>query len=150
VYGFQYRRLPIPANEWKNIMGRALFDSILYVEDDPDIQIVVKTVLTLQGGFNVTACSSGCEALSIAAKFTPDLLLLDVMMPRMSGISTLAGLRKLPHTATTPAIFMTTKVQPDDLAHYRSVGALGAIAKPFDPLLLVQQLHKLWGKSAAE
>ncbi len=121
---------------------------VLYVEDDPDIQMVAQMALESVGGLTLRACSSGAEALAAAATCQPDLLLLDVMMPGMDGPSTLAALRKLPNTATTPVIFMTAKVQSSEVAHYRSLGALGVIAKPFDPMALASQVRALYATGA--
>jgi CheY-like chemotaxis protein len=78
----------------------------------------------------------------------PDLILLDVMMPGMDGPATLAELRKLPATAATPVIFMTAKVQTAEVAYYKSIGAIGVIAKPFDPMLLAQQVRTLFEQAA--
>jgi two-component system, OmpR family, response regulator len=117
---------------------------VLYVEDDPDIQMVAQMALEVVGGLSLRACSSGSEALQAAASCQPDLILLDVMMPDMDGPATLAELRKLPATASTPVIFMTAKVQAAEVAHYRTLGAIGVIAKPFDPMQLAQQVRKLW------
>lgn len=121
---------------------------VLYVEDDPDIQTVAQMALELVGGLTLRTCSSGPEAIAAAASCAPDLLLLDVMMPGMDGMTTLAELRKLPNTASTPAIFMTAKVQASEVAHYRGLGALGVIAKPFDPMQLAGQVRRLWEEGA--
>ncbi|MES2106533.1 MAG: response regulator [Pseudomonadota bacterium] len=121
--------------------------NILYVEDDPDIQTVAQIALEVVGGFTLTTCSSGPEALeAVKSGCTPDLLLLDVMMPNMDGPTTLAELRTLPATSSTPVIFMTAKVQAGELAYYRSLGAIGVIAKPFDPMELSQQVRELWSR----
>ncbi len=117
---------------------------VLYVEDDPDIQIVAQMALEMVGGLTLRVCSSGREALAAAAECHPDLLLLDVMMPGMDGPGALAELRKMPNTAHTPAIFMTAKVQSAEVAYYKSLGALGVIAKPFDPMALSQQVRTMW------
>lgn len=117
---------------------------ILYVEDEPDIQAIARIALETIGGFQVTICSSGLEALQRSATLTPDMLLLDVMMPGMDGPGTLKALRALPHLTGTPAIFMTAKVQPAEVAHYKALGALGVIAKPFDPMTLAEQIKTLW------
>ena len=117
---------------------------ILYVEDDPDIQMVARMALEVVGGFTLNTCSSGREAVQAAAGFAPDLILLDVMMPDMDGPATLAALRALPATSTIPVIFMTAKVQAAEVSHYKSLGAAGVIAKPFDPMALPQQVHTLW------
>lgn len=117
---------------------------ILYVEDEPDIQAVAALALEMVGGFNVQICSSGEEALQKAEAYAPDLILLDVMMPSMDGPATLKALRELPALAGVPAVFMTAKVQPPEVAHYKSLGALDVIAKPFDPMTLADQIRKIW------
>lgn len=117
---------------------------ILYVEDEADIQAVAKLALELVGGFTVKICSSGEEAVKEAAAFAPDMVLLDVMMPGMDGPSTLAALRKLPSLASVPFAFMTAKVQPQEVAHYKSLGARDVIAKPFDPMTLSDKVRAIW------
>jgi two-component system OmpR family response regulator len=130
-------------------MSEKTLTNILYVEDDLDIQAVAQIALEIVGGLSLKTCSSGAEALATAnAGFVPDLLLLDVMMPNMDGPTTLAELRKLPGTANTPVIFMTAKVQSAELDFYTSLGAIGVIAKPFDPMELSSQVRALWNKVA--
>lgn len=131
-------------------MSRSQLTHILYVEDDLDIRVVAQLALEAVGGFNLRMCGSGQEALdAVAGGYTPDLMLLDVMMPSMDGPSTLAALRKLEATANTPAIFMTAKVQASEVAHYKSLGAAGVVAKPFDPMRLAQQVRELWEQQDA-
>lgn len=122
---------------------------ILYVEDEPDIQRVVKLALEAMGGLTVIACSSGPEAIAQGPGADADLILLDVMMPKMDGPTTLRRLRELPALAATPAVFMTAKVQPDEIAYFKSLGALDVIAKPFDPLTLAQTIRAIWGLAVA-
>ena len=123
----------------------ATLTKILYVEDDVDIQSVAKIALEMVGGFTLRSCSSGKEALDPQTTvFAPDLLLLDVMMPEMDGPTTLEKLRQFPETASTPVIFMTAKVQAVEVAYYKSLGAIGVIAKPFDPMQLAIQIRQLW------
>jgi len=117
---------------------------ILYVEDEPDIQAVAEIALEAVAGFTLKVCSSGEEALAEAVAFAPDLLLLDVMMPNMDGPSTLLELRKLPELANTPAMFMTAKVQPQEIVHFKSLGAIEVIPKPFDPMSLGEQIKAAW------
>lgn len=117
---------------------------ILYVEDEPDIQTVARLALETLGGFTVEICSSGNEALDRAPAFDPQLILLDVMMPGMDGPTTLGKLRKLPQLAFTPAIFMTAKVQPGEVAGYKEIGAVDVIPKPFDPMALSGQVQAIW------
>ena len=122
----------------------ATFRKILYVEDEPDIQTVAKLALEMTGGFEVQVCSSGEEALESLAGFAPDLVLLDVMMPGMDGPTTLAALRKRAGGETVPVIFLTAKSQASEVSAYRNAGAIGVIAKPFDPMTLASQISELW------
>lgn len=117
---------------------------ILYVEDEPDIRTVARMALEMIGGFEVKICSSGEEAVCEAEDFAPDMILLDVMMPGMDGPSTLEALRKKASLADTPVAFMTAKVQPAEVAHYKSLGARDVIAKPFDPMTLADQVKAIW------
>lgn len=117
---------------------------ILYVEDEPDIQAVAKLALEAVGGFDLQVCSSGEEALACAISYAPDLFLLDVMMPGLDGPDTFRALQKIPELADVPAIFMTAKVQPNEVAEYKTLGALDVIAKPFDPMTLSDQIRKIW------
>lgn len=117
---------------------------ILYVEDDPDIQTVARLAMETVGGFTVEICSAGADALKVAPVFKPDLVLLDVMMPGMDGPSTLKALRGLDVTAHTPVVFMTAKVQPHEVAHFKEMGALDVIRKPFDPMTLSDTIRQIW------
>jgi len=119
-------------------------ERILLVEDDQDIQAVEQLALEAVGGFTVRICSSGSQALDQMPSFSPDLILLDVMMPGMDGPTTLAALRTRPESAHTPVIFMTAKVQPGEIAHYKELGALGVISKPFDPMTLSETIRTIW------
>ncbi len=119
-------------------------ERILLVEDDPDIQAVAQLALEAVGGFRVTICSSGQEALASAPGFLPDLILLDVMMPEMDGPAILAQLRTSPPTAETPVIFMTAKAQRHEIVAYQTLGAAGVITKPFDPMTLPSTLVQIW------
>lgn len=117
---------------------------VMYVEDEPDIQMVARLALESLGGFEVEICSSGNEALQRAPIFKPQLFLLDVMMPGMDGPTTLKNLRSLAQFAGTPVVFMTAKVQPGEVAGYKELGALDVIAKPFDPMTLAGQVQAIW------
>jgi len=117
---------------------------ILYVEDEADIRTVAEIALDSIGGFTLQICSSGEEAIQHGENFAPDLILLDVMMPGMDGPSTLAALRQIKPLANIPVMFMTGKVQPEEIAHLKSLGATDVIPKPFDPMTLASELNKLW------
>ncbi len=118
---------------------------ILYVEDEPDIRTIAVMSLEM-GGFEIQSCDSGKAALEVVDQFNPDLILLDVMMPNMDGPATLAALRKNPKSQKIPVVFMTAKVQSQEIAAYKKMGALDVIAKPFDPLLLSENILKIWKK----
>lgn len=78
----------------------------------------------------------------MAIEFQPDLLLLDVMMPGMSGPETLAKLRALPTTKSVPVIFMTAKVQESEISEYLALGAIGVISKQRSTELIGDELDR--------
>lgn len=125
-------------------MSTPTLNRILFVEDDPDIQSIARLSLVAVGKFAVEICSSGVAALKTAPVFAPDLILLDVMMPEMDGISTLKALRQLPQTAEIPVIFMTAKVQTHEVIYYKELGAIDVIAKPFEPMTLPATVRGMW------
>ena len=117
---------------------------ILCVEDEPDIRAVLQMSLEMVGGFTVACASSGAEAITMAPGFAPDIILLDVMMPGMDGPTTLQRLRELPAVAATPVVFITAKVQPNEVAQFRALGAVDVVAKPFDPMRLSAEVAAIW------
>jgi len=128
-------------------MSEPELSRILYVEDDPSILEIGQLALEAVGGFIVEPCSSGREALDKAAGFRPQLILIDVMMPDMDGPTTLVRLRGIPAIADVPAVFLTAKVRPAEVASYLKLGAIDVIAKPFDPMTLADQIRALWEKT---
>jgi CheY-like chemotaxis protein len=118
--------------------------SILYIEDDPDIQEIVKLALEQIGGFTVDICSSGSDAISLIARKQPQLVLLDVMMPGIDGLSTFRAIRSFPESRGLPVIFITAKVQKPEIEAYMKLGATGVIAKPFDAITLSDQVRGMW------
>lgn len=119
---------------------------ILFVEDDADIRLLASIALVEIGGFSVTEAENGREALSYLNTHRPDLILMDMMMPELDGMSTLKSIKAMPNLAKIPVIFMTARVQPDEIKNYIASGALGVIIKPFDPMTLVEQVNLLWKK----
>jgi two-component system OmpR family response regulator len=117
---------------------------ILYVEDEDDIRTVTVRALKAVGGFTVVACSSGEEALGAAPGAGADMILLDGMMPGMDGPATLAALRNIPATASTPVVFLTAKVQPSEVDQFLRLGAVDVVSKPFDPMALPARLREIW------
>jgi DNA-binding response OmpR family regulator len=111
---------------------------------------VAKVALEAVGGFQVLSCSGGQEALEKILDFAPHFILLDVMMPDMDGPQTLERLRNLIDLQQIPVAFMTAKVQPNEIAHYLSLGASDVIIKPFDPMQLASQVRTIWQRAQPE
>ncbi len=109
---------------------------ILYVDDEADIRDVAQMSLELDPELDVRACSSGREAIAIAAAWIPDLILLDVMMPEMDGPTTLKRRQEQEATAGIPVVFITARSQAAEVNALLRTGARGVIAKPFDPMAL--------------
>ncbi len=118
--------------------------TVLLVDDEPDIRLVARMSLELAGGLTVLEAGSGEEALALAGRSAPDLILLDVMMPGLDGPDTLAALRERSTGRPVPVVFMTARVQPAEVAEYRALGACGVVGKPFDPMALAGQLVEIW------
>ncbi len=125
-------------------MSLPTLERILYVEDDPDIREVARLALEVVGGLTILACESGEDALARLPGFAPDLLLLDVMMPGMDGPTLLRRLRAIDSSCNVPAIFMTAKMQPDEITDLERIGAIGVIPKPFDPMRLTDNVRTIW------
>ncbi len=111
--------------------------SLLYVDDDPDIQEIAMMAFSLDPALQVRVASSGAQALAILdSGFVPDLLLLDMMMPGMSGPETLVAIRERPQLVDVPVVFFTARSRPEHVEAIAALGAAGVIAKPFDPMTL--------------
>lgn len=117
---------------------------IMHVEDDPSIQTVARVALEAVGGFEVCTCSGGQEALDRFESFAPQLILLDVMMPTMDGPSTLRNLQQQFDLTKIPVVFMTAKVQTNEIESYKALGASDVVVKPFDPMKLSEQIQGIW------
>jgi two-component system OmpR family response regulator len=124
--------------------------TVLYVDDDPDIREIVQIALGLTQDLAVHTAPTGEQALTLARELRPDLVLLDVMMPGLDGPGTLGRMRQDPSTAPIPVIFITAKAMPGEVALLLEMGALGVIAKPFDPMRLNAQVTSLWQERLAQ
>ncbi|MEA2904099.1 MAG: hypothetical protein QOI12_1486 [Alphaproteobacteria bacterium] len=122
---------------------------VLHVDDEPDIREVVEMSLGLDPEFAIKSCASGAAALAASNDWPPDLILLDVMMPMMDGPTTLKRLRERPATANTPVVFMTARAQAREIEMFVSLGALGVIPKPFDPMTLAGSVRRFVAPSKA-
>ena len=121
---------------------------IMYVDDEADIRTIVEFALEDEADFELRICASGQEALDTIGDYRPDFILLDVMMPGMDGPATLQRLHELPDFAKVPVVFVTAKVQPQEVAHFKAIGAMDVIAKPFDPMALADQVRHIWDRIA--
>ena len=119
---------------------------ILLIEDDPDIQKMVRLSLMYQGGHQCSIASGGAEGLQKAADENPDLILLDVMMPEMDGYETCRRLKTQPGTRHIPVVFLSARAQQAEIQKGRELGAVGYLVKPFDPMALSSQLDAIIGK----
>jgi two-component system, OmpR family, response regulator len=121
---------------------------VLYVDDEPDIREVGAMALELDGSMEVTTAASGPEALTLLeGGGRPDVILLDVMMPGMDGPAALNELKKRPELAQIPVIFITARAQAHELARFVSLGAIGVITKPFDPMTLSIELRAVLARA---
>ena len=117
---------------------------LAYVEDEADIRTIAQMALQMMGGYEVALYASGEEALQQLPQDIPQLLLMDVMMPGQNGPSVLEAMRQIPALQHLPVIFMTAKAQQGEIDYYKSLGAIGVITKPFDPMQLAHEVAGLW------
>ena len=115
---------------------------VLLIEDDPDTQVIVRTVLEDINNLDVVTCGSGKEGLRRIREFNPDLVLLDIRLPDIDGIDALHALRAQPETSSVPVIFMTA--HPPKPGEYRDMGVIHVITKPFDPIILSMAVETIW------
>lgn len=113
---------------------------ILIIDDEEDIREVAELTLQTMGGWEVLTAASGIEGLAIARAQQPDAILLDMMMPDLDGIGTLTLLRATPETQHIPVILITAKEKNVDRTRLAELGVTAIIAKPFDPMTLVEQV----------
>ena len=111
--------------------------------DDASIRKIAAVTLERVGKWQVQTADGGISGLAIAAEFKPDVILLDVMMPGMDGPTTYKLLKEDPAVTNTPVIFMTAKVQGQELESYSELGVQGVISKPFNPLTLPAEIEAL-------
>jgi two-component system response regulator MtrA len=116
--------------------------NLLIAEDDPDIRELLSFRLAA-AGHAVTAVEDGPSALDAAAEVAPDLVLLDVMMPGLSGIDVCRALRARPGTSDLPVILLTARSQEADVQAGFRAGADDYMTKPFSPRELVSRIEAL-------
>jgi DNA-binding response OmpR family regulator len=118
---------------------------ILVVDDNPDAVAIVKSTLESRG-YRVNTAERGAAALQSVGEDRPDAILLDIMMPDMSGLEVLEKLKATPSTASIPVILLTAKTQDDDVISGYAVGAEYYITKPFTARQLMYGVNLVLGQ----
>ncbi|HET9732390.1 MAG TPA: response regulator [Acidimicrobiales bacterium] len=116
--------------------------TVLVVDDDPVIRKLLQVNFEMEG-YSVALAGDGVEALELVAATPPDLVVCDVMMPRMDGITTVTRLKQDPATASIPVILLSAKAQDGDVRAGLAAGAEDYATKPFDPLELLDRVARL-------
>jgi CheY-like chemotaxis protein len=119
---------------------------ILYVDDDASMRELVRTALAGQSEFSVVTCASGFEALIIVGQQRPDLILMDVAMPRLDGVETLECLRAMELGHHTPVVFMAAGLSPTDRRRLQVAGAADVIPLPFEASELPRLIRAIWSR----
>lgn len=118
---------------------------VLVVDDAEVIRELIAVNLELEG-FHVERCADGVEALDRVAQCRPDVITLDVMMPRLDGFATVERLRADPSTAGIPVVLVTGRASAADLARGEELGVDAYLTKPFEPAELVATVRRLVGE----
>jgi two-component system, cell cycle response regulator DivK len=113
---------------------------ILYIEDNPDNMVLVRRVLMVEG-YTIIEASSAREGIQLAEAHQPDLILLDINMPEMDGLTAVAYLRQIPGLENVPMIALTANVMRGALEAAEEAGCDGYIAKPIDVDRFPEQIY---------
>jgi CheY-like chemotaxis protein len=114
------------------VKGQRDMAKILIAEDERDIRDLIKFTLTY-AGHEVTPVVNGEEATRTAVDLQPDLIMLDLRMPRMNGFEACRALKADPRTASIPVVFLSAKGMDEEQEAGKQAGAIGFITKPFAP-----------------
>ena len=117
--------------------------TVLQIDDDADIRELTAFTFELVSPIVLLQAAGGAEGVRLALEEKPDLILLDFMMPELSGEDVLNALRKSKETRDIPVVFMSARTTPADENHMRSLGAQDIIKKPFDPVSLPDRIAQL-------
>lgn len=120
---------------------------ILLAEDEEDIQRVASLALKRGADCQVILAGDGEECLEMARRERPDVILLDVMMPKLDGFAVCQALKADPEIRDIPVIFLTASAQESQTRRGLAIGAIGYLHKPFDPLQLAQQVKDILAKA---
>lgn len=118
---------------------------IVYVDDDNSMRFVVREAFErLSPELSVVTCGTGAELLNRLRELQPDILLLDLKMPGMSGPDLLHELRKRPEGADLPVVFITAVQKIEMIEKYQALGVIGVVVKPFDVTKLAETIGRFW------
>jgi len=120
--------------------------SVLVVDDDPVILKLLEVNFEMDG-FTVYSASDGAQGLARAREAKPDAVVLDVMMPKMTGLEVATALKDDAKTARIPILFVTAKAQSTDIARGLEIGVDDYVTKPFDPLDLISRVRAVIERS---
>ncbi len=115
----------------------------LLVVDDDDVILTIAELGLKRAGFNVVRCNSGMACLESLMYYTPDMILLDVEMPIMSGIQTLEIIKSNEEFKNIPVMFLTGSTDTGTVVAAKSLGAVGYVVKPFIPQELVDKVKAI-------
>ena len=115
---------------------------ILVVDDDPVILRLIEVNLDLEG-FDVETADRGEDAIAMARDTSPDLIILDLMMPEMSGWELAERLQSDDKAKGIPLVFLSARTQDEDRRRGEELGVAGYVTKPFDPADLIATIRKL-------
>ena len=117
---------------------------VLVVDDDEVIRQLIAVNLTLEG-FDVATAVDGQDCLDKVTAIDPDVITLDIMMPRLDGWMTASLLRRNPETSTIKVVLITARAQEDDKKRGRQIGVDAYLTKPFDPSEMIRVVRELAG-----
>jgi CheY-like chemotaxis protein len=116
---------------------------ILVADDEPDVLFMTAFSLRTVGGFEVIEARNGLEAVEAAQREHPDLIILDIKMPRMNGYDACRQLQQIEELKDVPVIFLSAKGQRQEIEEGLSLGAVDYILKPFAPEELISKVHQI-------
>ena len=116
---------------------------VAHVDDDDDLLAIVRLALQATAGMQVESCESGAKALEVIPGFHPDVILVDLLMPGMGGLETVARLRERMDLSHVAVAFATGLEDPEQLRRMSEAGAAAIIHKPFDAFALADRIQRI-------
>jgi DNA-binding response OmpR family regulator len=120
---------------------------LLIVDDEDGVRALVRMTLD-NGTYQIIEASEGLEALDLAREYHPDLVLLDVMLPDVSGMDVCRKIKDDPDLASTTVVMLTARAQTSDVGDAEEAGADGYFTKPFSPIALTRKVESILGAIA--